>query len=342
MTTQQHSPKTVSIALQGGGSHVAFAWGVLDRLLEDERIKIEGISGSSGGAMNGAMVTYGLANGGREAAKKHLKTFWQEVSNALALLPFKPTTVDKMLGNTNIAFSAGVVALDYMTQVFSPHQFNLLDINPFKNILDRMIDWEVLRNSDNVKLFVNATHVNTGKSTVFNHKELTRDMLLASACLPFIFKTVYVDNQPYWDGSYTGNPCLLPLLYDCKCSDLIIIQTHPINHDDTPLKAPDIMDRVTEINFNTNLMHEVRSIALVNRLLKKNVLSDPRYRKINVHMIQAEDILASLGRSSKLNTDWQFLTHLRETGHQVASEWLDTHFNTIGEDSSLDVEKTFL
>jgi NTE family protein len=333
---------SISLALHGGGTHAAFAWGVVDRILEDESLRIEAISGSSMGAMNGALVTYGISTGNRDKARELLTRFWKGLSESTALLPFKPSIVDKILGNTDLQFSPGVVALDYISRIFAPHQFNLFDINPLRDILCSLIDFSLLQKMDDIHLFVNAANVRTGKNKVFSHERITVDALLASACLPYVFKTVEIDGEAYWDGGYTGNPSLLPLLYHTESKDILLIQTHPMHHEDIPKKAPDIMDRATELAFNTNLIHELRSIALVNRLIDKGGITGERYRKVHMHWIESEEMLSSLGRASKLNTDWEFLLHLKEVGYQVASDWLERYRSALGKTSTMDIDAVFL
>ncbi len=327
--------KTVNLALQGGGAHGAFTWGVLDKLLEDSRISMEAITGSSAGAVNGALLAYGLTQGGPDKARETLAEFWKSVSVAAAMLPLQPTIVDKMIGNVRLDFSPSFYALDFITRMFSPYQFNLFDLNPLRDILNEMIDFEVLRKQDKLKLFVNATHVRTGRVRVFNPDEVSLDAVMASACLPFLFKTVEVDGEPYWDGGYTGNPSLFPLFYHCACRDVVIVQINPLYVEEVPTQASDILDRVNEISFNAALMGEIRSINFVHKLLREHKVSEEQYKDVLVHMIEAQELMQALGSSSKLNADWDFLQHLRDIGRQAASDWLDTHYKDLGKRSSL-------
>jgi len=220
-------PKQVNLALQGGGSHGAFTWGVLDRLLEDERIDIEAISGTSAGAMNASVLAYGLLKGGRSQARAMLGEFWQRVSQAAAMSMLQPTFYDRMTGTHNMGYSPGFYAMDWFTRTLSPYQYNPFDLNPLRDILDDMVDFEAIRKNKEIKLFINATNVLTGKIKVFKTAELTRDMVMASACLPHMFQTVIVDEQPYWDGGYSGNPAIFPLFYHCASNDIIIVQIKP-------------------------------------------------------------------------------------------------------------------
>ncbi len=334
--------KIINLALQGGGAHGAFTWGVLDRLLDEKSLTIEGISGASAGAINGALFSYGLASGGPEKARELLATFWKEVSLAAVFSPLQSTLIDRMLGNRDFAFSPAFYAMEAVTRVFSPEQFNFFDVNPLRDILDKLIAFNVLRKKSPVKLFVNVTGVLNGKPKIFTNRNMSLEALLASACLPFIFKTVEIDGEPYWDGGYCGNPALFPLVYECGCRDCVIVQVNPIHISQTPKSAPDILDRVNEISFNASLMHEIRAISFVQKLIEKGVLKDPEYKYMHIHMIEAEEIMEGLGRASKFNADWEFLEHLKQTGRQAASDWLERHYDKIGVKSTIDIRKTFL
>lgn len=334
--------KTVNLALQGGASHGAFTWGVLDHMLSDPRVQIEGVSATSAGAVNASLMAYGLLKGGPEEARRLLRDFWRKTSHAASMLPFKPTMVDKMLGNTRLNFSPSFMALDFITRIFSPYQFNLFDINPLRSILSELVDFDVLRKKNPLQLYVNATNVRTGKIKVFESKELTLDMVMASCCLPFIFKTVYVDGEPYWDGGYSGNPAIYPLIYNATSRDVIIVQINPLLVEEVPTQASDILDRVNEISFNTTLMREMRAIAFVTKLIDDGTLQANGYKRMHMHMIEAQDIMAGLGSASKLNADWEFLLHLHDVGVQAANDWLDQHYDMLGNDSTIDIRTEFL
>lgn len=334
--------KRINLALQGGGSHGAFTWGVLDRFLEEESIDIEAISGTSAGAMNGVLYVYGMEKGGREGAKNLLYSFWKKISAAATFSPLQPNIFEKMMGNSDFAFSPTFQALDYMTRVLSPYQLNVLDINPLKDVLNELVDFKKLQKATGTKLFVNATNVRSGKIKVFELKEMTVDMLLASACLPFISKTVEVNGEYYWDGGYSGNPALFPVIYGCGSTDIVIVQINPINIDEVPTKANEILDRVNEISFNSTLMREVRAIAFVTKLIDNNHLKHNAYKNMKLHIIQDEDVMAGLGSASKFNADWDFLIHLREVGWQTADDWINKNFDKIGKESSIDIKSLFL
>lgn len=298
------APLPISLALQGGGTHSAFAWGAIDQLLLDERIEIKAVSAAGGGAMMAAVLAHGMMEGGRDHAREALKAFWHKVSIAAGMLPIKLSVVDKFLSNVGIDISPSTIALDYLTRVFSPYQFNLFDLNPLRGIVEEMVDFAALRESP-IALYVNATQVKTGKRRVFTEKDLSLDAVMASACLPFIFKTVEVDGEPYWDGSLTGCPPLAPLANKAHPRDIVLVQTHPRRIEEVPTAATDILDRVTEIAFNAVLDLEME-----------------RVQDARIHRIEADDTLVSLGRASKLNADWDFLMHLHDLGAQAAADWL--------------------
>lgn len=330
--------KTVNLALQGGGAHGAFTWGVLDRLLEEESLTIEGISATSAGAMNAALVSYGLIKGHKEA-RMLLDTFWRRVSeNFMHSHP----AMDKMLGKMAHIFSPASWIVDYTSHILSPYQFNLFDINPLRDILDDLVDFQVLRQHGTVKLFINATNVRTGKIKIFFLDEICRDMILASACLPSVFKAVEINGEHYWDGGYSGNPAIYPIFYKCHSTDTIIVQINPLNIEEVPTTAPDIMNRINEISFNSTLMREMRSIAFVSRLISEGS-SDERnnFKNMHLHMIEAESIMNSLGRITKYNPDLDFLLHLKEIGRQAAEDWITKNYDKIGVESSIDIEAMF-
>ena len=300
-------PKTISLALQGGGSHAAFTWGVLDRLLDEEKLKIEAMSGTSVGAINSALLACGMATGGRKKAQHLLENFWRKVSVAGGML-IKPTMLDKIMGKNDLAFNPTFAAFDYVTRMFSPYQFNVLNINPIKDVVEEMVDFMTLRHGTAMKLFVNATHVHSGTARVFDNEQLSLDVLMASACMPFLFKTVEVDGEPYWSGGFCGNPSLEPLIAHGKAQDIVIVKTTVLNSDEVPTNVQDIVDRVTEISFNT-------ALKLEQQLMEATT-------NVHFHTIEASEILSGLGRSSKFNADWNFLEYLRDTGRQAAEDWI--------------------
>jgi NTE family protein len=334
--------KTVNLALQGGGAHGAFTWGVLDRLLEDERLVIDGISATSAGAMNGAIMVHGWQFGGRAGARDLLRQFWRRVADCGQMSLIQPSLFDRMAGNHNLDHSPVYQAFDLMTRMMSPYQLNPFDYNPLRDILLDLIDFEELRRAPPQKLFVSATNVRSGKIRVFEPTELCAEALLASACLPTLYRAVEIDGEHYWDGGFMGNPAMFPLLYRCQASDIVLVEINPIRMDEVPTTARAIADRMNCISFNATMMREMRTIAFVTRMLEhQQLLGRTRYRRIHFHMVQAEKEMAEFGVSSKLNAEWGFLTTLFELGRKTGDEWLGRHFKTIGEDSSVDLQHLF-
>lgn len=337
------APKRVSLALQGGGAHGAFTWGVLDRLLEDERVELDGICGTSAGAMNGAMVVYGMMEGGRAGARQMLERFWRRISESWDYSPFKPSWLDFMLDPGGLDFSPLYQGFDALSRLFSPYQFNLLDLNPLRDILLETCDFARVRSCEEIKLFACATNVRSGKIKVFGPGEITPDALLASACLPQIFRAVEIDGEHYWDGGYLGNPAMFPLMYECGASDIVLVQVNPIRVRDVPTTGREITNRVNEISFNATLMREMRATHFITKLIDEDRLKDPNHlRKIYFHIVEAEDVMGKLGASSKFNGAWSFLTQLRALGRHQADQWLAENFSAIGSRSTLDVEGLFL
>lgn len=333
--------KEIHLALQGGGALGAFTWGVLDEILQDERVHIEAISGTSAGAMNAVVMAYGLHQDGREGARKLLRNFWRKVSVASSLMPFHANPLEALMGGFNAAHSLPFLAIDAMTRVFSPYQFNVLDYNPLRDILDELVDFDELRKCKKLKLHINATNVRTGKIRVFDLKEITLDAVMASACLPFLFKTVWIDGEPYWDGGYSGNPAIYPLIYNDNSCDVVIVQINPLYVEDVPTGAPEILDRINEISFNSTLMREMRAIAFVSKLKRQGKLEN-EYKDMHIHMIEADEILGNLGRMSKMNADWDFMNYLHDAGIQASKDWLDKNYDSIGKRSSIDLRKVFM
>jgi NTE family protein len=341
--TTSSEKKITNLALQGGGAHGAFTWGVLDRLLDEENLEIEAICATSAGAMNAIIFTQGLINNGRKGAQELLETFWKKVSNIASFSGLMPTMFDKLIDNKKLSFSPTFMAAEYFTRLISPYQYNFFDYNPLKDIIDELVDFKKVKKSAKNKLFINATNVKSGKIKVFECTEgLNVDHIMASACIPFLYKAVEIDGESYWDGGYSGNPALFPIFYKCKSSDIILIQVNPINIKEVPTLAPDIMDRINEISFNSTLMREMRAIAFVKKLRSENKISEEKYRDMNIHIIEAEEVISSLGANSKLNADWDFLTYLRDLGRQTADEWLKKNFDKVNLESSADLYEAFL
>jgi NTE family protein len=333
--------KAINLALQGGGSHGAFTWGVLDRLLEDERLDLEAISGTSAGAINAVVVADGLMRGGREGAREALADFWAAVGKTSHASPIQRAPIDVLLGSWSLDRSPGYVALDLLHRVASPYDLNPLNLNPLKTLVEGIVDFERVRSCDMMKLFISATNVETGRVKVFDRQKLTCDMVLASACLPFMFQAVQIDGEPYWDGGYMGNPVLFPFFNACASGDVVIVQINPIERRGTPRSARDILNRVNEITFNSSLLREFRAIDFVARLLEEGKLDPSHYKQVLVHRIEAEEEILLLGASSKLNTERAFLSHLFDIGRRATESWLSAHFGDLGQRSSMDLRAMF-
>ncbi|HWK47444.1 MAG TPA: patatin-like phospholipase family protein [Stellaceae bacterium] len=343
MTTNHK--KTINLALQGGGAHGAFTWGVLDRLLEDDRLIIEGISGTSAGAMNAAALAQGYMVGGAAGARAALDKFWMRLSEFSVFGPVQPGLIDRLMGNFNLDTSPSYLMFDAVQRMFSPYQLNPLNWDPLRTILEEEIDIEAIRKNSHIKLFVSATNVRTGKIRVFENPEISIDTLLASACLPLVFQAIEIDGDPYWDGGYMGNPALFPLIYGCKSPDLLLVEINPIERDGVPKTTTEILNRLNEITFNSSLMREMRAIAFVQKLIEDNALTGPgssQMKKMHIHMITAEKVVSDLGASSKMNADLRFLTYLKEFGRESAGRWLDENFSHIGHKSTVDIRERFL
>jgi len=334
--------KTVNLALQGGGSHGAYTWGVLDALTEDPRIEISGISGASAGTMNAVVFASGMDAGGREGARENLERFWLSVSSEGSLSPIERRWVDKTLAPFR-GFGLASRWIDAWSEMWSgmlsPYEFNPFNLNPLRVHLEQAVDFERLRASDGVKLFVAATNVRTGHGEIFRREILTADHAMASACLPGLFQAVIIDGQPYWDGGYAGNPPLWPLFYETQCRDAIIVQINPIERQETPRSPAEIANRVDEITFNASLLAELRAADFVARLIKTGVLKSDRYRLERLHRIGGRGKLESFNAATKNDVSWPFLTRLRDLGREDAIAWLEENFDSIGVESTLDIDR---
>jgi NTE family protein len=339
----QETTHTVNLALQGGGAHGAFTWGVLDRLLEEERIEMEGISATSAGAMNACVLAYGMTLGGREGAKTALANFWRRISHAAAFSPLQPSPLEKLLGLRNLEFSPPFLFFDLLTRLLSPYQFNPLNLNPLRQVLLQTVDFESLRRTRcKVKLFLSATNVRTGKIKVFDNDDIGPDAVLASGCLPFIFQAVEIEGEAYWDGGYMGNPAIFPLIYACDSRDVIVVHVNPIMREDLPKSAAEILNRINEISFNSSLMREMRAISFVTRLIDDGQADAANLKRMLVHGIANEKAMSELSVASKLNADWEFLTYLKDIGRAAAEEWLAANFDRLGKETTIDLHQTYL
>lgn len=332
----------VGIALQGGGAHGAFTWGVLDRLLEEEAVVAEAMCGTSAGAVNAVTCAYGLHTGGPQKAKELLEELWRKIALSGSFL-FKPGIFDKVYGNGDIYNSAGYMWFNAISQVLSPYNFNPFNYNPLKDILENLIDFKELQVYNKKKLFICATNVKTNRAKIFSNKEITVDAVMASACLPFLFQAVEIDGEYYWDGGYMGNPPISPLITNTSLRDIVLVKINSININSVPTTARDIADRVNEISFNSSLINEMKLIHYRNELIRNGILkSDNKSnREIFVHTISGYDALSQLSYSSKMNTSWEFLLDLKNKGRQIADKWIANDFKEVGVKSTFDVEQHF-
>lgn len=337
--------KKINLALQGGGAHGAFAWGVLETLLKDERIQVEGISGTSAGTMNALCFAYGLTTGGAEGALAVLERFWRRVSdvgqryNPLAYLPDPPSEVAK-----NQLSQWLYAGMDSWTRLFSPYQFNPFDINPLREILAETIDFEVLRQCDKTQLFISTTHVRTGNVKVFSTPEISLDVAMASACLPQLYQSVEVDGDYYWDGGFMGNPALFPFNSQTSSQDLLIVHINPIVREEIPTSAHGITNRLNEITFNASLLKDLRAIAFVQKLLDQGWIKDEyrdRLKYYYVHSLRADEAMKAFSVASKFDTSWAFLNQLRQRGQREMTHWLEAHFDCLGQRSTVDLQQVF-
>jgi NTE family protein len=338
---QGQAVKIVNLALQGGGSHGAYTWGVLDALAEDARIEISAISGASSGTMNAIVFASGMSDGGREGARAKLESFWLSVSSE-GSLSLPRGWVDKALRTWGGLWpgSRWIDAwTDAMSGFLSPYEFNPFNVNPLRVHLEQVVDFDRLRAGGGVKLFVAATNVRTGRGEVFRRNILTADHAMASACLPELFQAVIIEGEPYWDGGYAGNPPLWPLFYETRCRDAIIVQINPIEREETPRMPAEIANRVNEITFNASLLAELRATDFVGRLIRSGVLKSDEYREERLHRIGGAGELESFDAASKNDVSWPFLKHLRDLGRSDTKAWLEENFDAIGVASTLDINK---
>jgi NTE family protein len=335
--------KSVNLALQGGGSHGAFCWGVLDYLLEDGRLVIEGISATSAGAMNATVCAHGMLEGGHDGARIALHQFWKAVSDAGKAGPILPSLMSRFTGSSSLDDSPTYQIFDFVKRLLSPYQFNPLNLNPLRDVLNALVDFERLRTAtEAIRLHVCATNVETGKIRIFRNAELTTEAVLGSACLPFLFQAAEIDGEYFWDGGYIGNPAIFPLIYESRSRDVVIVHINPIERKGCPKSAGDILNRLHEISFNSSLMREMRAIAFMSSLIEGGKVVKGELKQMLIHSIRSDDFLAELSVSSKLNSDWNFLTHLRDAGRRAAAIWLEQSFAKIGIESTVDLKKEYL
>jgi NTE family protein len=333
--------KKINLALQGGGAHGAFTWGLLDKFLESDLFIIEGISATSAGSMNAAVLAHGFLQGGNEGARQSLYEFWHAMSDYVPLLGInaKSPIDDFVEPFTKMPFNLSV--FNAITGLFSPYQFNPANFHPIREVLKKTIDIDQIKNKSHIKLFICATNVNTGKIRIFNTSELSIDCLLASACLPKLFHAVEIDGEYYWDGGYLGNPAIFPLIYDTTSRDIVVFHTVPIARAAVPSTVAEIDSRLREVSFNSSLMREMRAIAFVSKIISEGWLKEEyekNLKKLFMHCIIADKCLRDFPLSTVYSTDWDFLVMLRDLGRQEASLWLEKHYDSIGKATTINFD----
>jgi len=342
----------INLALQGGGSHGAFTWGVLDELLRDGRLHFDSVTATSAGSMNAAVMLYGIHKEGPEGGRRYLEEFWKRVSEASSCFnpmgqfntknfeTWFPWFPKSLMNN-----AAGLNYLENIGQTISPYKSNPLNINPLRDILSDMIDFNEKWDGFKGTVFISATNVRLGQARVFKNEEITLDVLMASATLPYLFQAVEIDGDFYWDGGYTGNPALWPLFYESEIRDLLIVHVNPIDRPELPKEAYEIENRINEVTFNESLLAELRSIQFVQKLIEGDMLKREyknKYKDIRLHAIRAEETMRAAGVSTKFDTSWDFLIEMRDAGRAVAKKWLKDNFATIGKAGSVDIQRDYL
>ncbi|WP_022729508.1 patatin-like phospholipase family protein [Fodinicurvata sediminis] len=338
---QQQPRKKIDLALQGGGSHGALTWGILDRILEDERLEVSGISGTSAGAMNAVVLAQGFHQGGRDGAREALSAFWQAVSEAARFSPMQNSWWSRLTGNFNLSWSPGYLFFDNLTRLFSPYELNPFDINPLRDLVSSTVDFDQVNACAMPKIFVTATNVRTGQARVFTQPDLSVETIMASACLPSVYQAVEIDGEAYWDGGYIGNPALHPLVDQTDCRDMVIVQINPMIREELPRTGREILNRLNEINFNASLIKDLRAIQILHRLIEAEGLETERYRDMRIHLIHADEELHGLDSSSKLNVEWEFISYLCERGRALAERWLEANYDGLGVRSTFDLDELF-
>lgn len=334
--------KRINLALQGGGSHGALTWGVLDRLLEDDRLTIADISGTSAGAMNAVVLADGFERGGRDGARAALHDFWKAVSDAAQFSLIQRSPWDRAAGNFSLDLSPGYLFMEGVTRLFSPYELNPLGVDPLRMILEGQVDFDNVNRCRDIAVHVTATHVRTGRAKIFSRGAVTADAVMASACLPQISQAVEIEGEDYWDGGYSGNPALMPLVTSEASPDIVIVQINPVVRHETPRSAREIINRVNEISFNNSLIKELRAIHLMQQMIDGKGLDIGPAGQTYMHLIHADAEVQDLSASSKSNAEWGYLRLLFEQGRGWAEAWLDENFEALGARSSLDLDEWFL
>ncbi|HNO62471.1 MAG TPA: patatin-like phospholipase family protein [Thauera aminoaromatica] len=341
--TRKDASTPVALALQGGGAHGAYTWGVLDRLLE-AGVPIEGISGTSAGAMNAVALAEGWTTGGAEGARAALDRFWTAVGDSV---PFHLELLQSLSPSGDGSLPSPMNMMLGLARVFSPYQLNPFELNPLRDVVRAQFDFERIRSACPLKLFIAATAVRTGKVRLFRTAELGEAAVLASACLPTLHHAVEIDGEHYWDGGFTANPAIYPLLYECDTPDLLMVLLNPLQHEQAPRSAEDIAARSMELGFSTTFLREMRMIAHARQFIAERPRWSPIGRlerkllRERFHLIDAPE-LGDAGSASKLDATASALLRLRELGRARAETWLQAHAHEVGRRETIDVGALFL
>ncbi|MEM7711688.1 MAG: patatin-like phospholipase family protein [Pseudomonadota bacterium] len=331
----------INLALQGGGAHGAFTWGVLDRILADDRLSIAAISGTSAGALNGAAVKYGLAHGSRDLAREALEGVWTQVG-AITDTRWAPwlTAFSPLAVSYGIEMSPGYQAIDGLSRAVSPYATPPISQDALRKIVDGL-SLDAICSDDGPQFHICATNVRSGKIKLFTRDAITPEAILASACLPTLFPAVEIDGEHYWDGGYTGNPALYPLFDPGLPRDIVVVNINPLERPDLPVTARDIQNRINEISFNTSLLRELRAIAFVQRLVRTGTIEQGKMKDVLVHMISDDPLMRQLSVATKVVANPIVMHQLRDAGHRAADAFLDRDFDRIGVESSIDLPAMF-
>lgn len=334
--------RRVVLALQGGAALGAFGWGVLDRLLEDRRLEIEGVSGTSSGAVNAAVLAYGLIGNNRDHARELLGAFWKRISNESEKKRWGRLRSLRLLGPKVFQIRRRDVFLEVMSRLLLPYQYDPLTMDPLRSVIAETINFDILRSSKTISLFINATNIATNKNRVFPRNEISLDAVCASCCLPFLFEAVDVDGERYWDGGYMGNPTIYPLIDNCRSRDIILVLTSNIESKTVPHTSAEIVNRVSQVSFTSALMREMRAVNFVTRLIENGFVNpEAGLQKVNIHIIAPPTEDSEFDAAKNFNADWSYMTNMRDRGRQIADTWLNDSFNNLGRRSTVDIEAMF-
>lgn len=342
--TKQPAPlkKKVALALQGGGSHGAFTWGVLDALFEDGRFDVEGVVGTSAGGMNATATIQGLIDNGSQGARKKLNELWHAIGEQGKNSPLKPHAHKKLVHNYDISDTPAFWMMQFLSGFMSPYQLSPHAGHPLESVIEKLFNFKVLKNSTDHKLFLCATHVATGKLKVFTGQELCKEAVLASACVPTLFKAIEINGEFYWDGGFIGNPAIYPLIYNCETPDIIMIQIRRVHDPVVPTTAHDIHNRLGEITQNSCLTREMRAISFITKLLDNGTIPEGKLKRLNMHMIRDDAFFGGIDRASGFCADPDFLDYLFKAGRRTGKQWIDENYEDVGKRTTAKIESDFV